>query len=166
MVVKGVRPLIDDKLPGSLIADAGSVGGHAHIWSLTLDPVIDLFPERKTDIYVTGGGGFYRKVTSFTDPEEVEECYYFCEEGEANATVDHYTSNAFGVNGGVGVTYKFSHFSNERFYVEARYVFMLDSQRTGVTSANVATSSLSATDFYPANSNRTTYIPIKVGIRF
>jgi hypothetical protein len=70
------------------------------------------------------------------------------------------------VNGGVGLTYKFSRFSNARFYVEARYVLMLDSQRTGVTSANVATSPLNATDFYPANSDRTTYIPIKVGIRF
>jgi hypothetical protein len=43
---------------------------------------------------------------------------------------------------------------------------MLDSQRTGVTSANVATSPLNATDFYPANSDRTTFLPIKVGIRF
>jgi hypothetical protein len=50
--------------------------------------------------------------------------------------------------------------------MEARYVFMPNSQRTGVTSANVATSPLSATNFYPANSNRTTYIPVKFGLRF
>ncbi len=60
---------LDNKLPGSLIADAGAQGGHSHIWSLTLDPVIDLFPSRTNSAYVTGGGGFYRKVTSFTDPE-------------------------------------------------------------------------------------------------
>ena len=57
---------IDDKLPGRLIAEAGSDGGHAHIWSLTLAPVVDLFPKSSYDLYITGGGGFYRKVTSFT----------------------------------------------------------------------------------------------------
>ena len=84
---------IDDKLPGSLIADAGANGGQAHIWSLTLDPVIDLFPKRRDDIYVTGGGGFYRKLTQFTDPEEVEYCYYFCEVGTENVVVSHFSSN-------------------------------------------------------------------------
>jgi len=50
--------------------------------------------------------------------------------------------------------------------MEARYVYIPNSQRYGVTAQNVATSPLSATDFYPANSNRTTYIPVKFGIRF
>ena len=82
--------------------------------------------------------------------------------------IDHYTSNAGGVNGGFGLTYKFSKFSNERFYVEARYVLVLDETRAGVT-ASTPTSVLNAysgTDYYPANSHRTTYIPIKFGIRF
>jgi hypothetical protein len=84
----------------------------------------------------------------------------------ANSNFDHYTSNAAGFNGGFGLTYKFSKFSNERFYMEARYVYIPNSQRTGVTTANVATSPLTATDFYPANSDRTTIIPVKFGIRF
>ncbi len=96
---------MDDKLPGSLIGYAGAQGGHAHIWSLTLDPVIDLFPKAKNSVYVTGGGGFYRKVTSFTDPEEVEECYYFCVVGTENVVVSHFSSNQGGVNVGVGFTH-------------------------------------------------------------
>ena len=72
---------LDSKLPGNLIAEAGAKGGYAHIWSFTIDPVIDLMPKATNDVYVTGGGGFYRKVTSFTDPEETEYCYYFCEVG-------------------------------------------------------------------------------------
>ena len=36
---------IDDKLPGAIIAETGASGGDAHIWSLTLAPVIDLFPK-------------------------------------------------------------------------------------------------------------------------
>ena len=96
---------MDNKLPGGLIADAGAQGGHAHIWSLTLDPVIDLLPGKKNGVYVTGGGGFYRKVTSFTDPEEVEECYYFCYTGVENVVVSHFSSNQGGLNIGFGITH-------------------------------------------------------------
>jgi opacity protein-like surface antigen len=142
------------------------IDGNNHVWSFTLNPIVTIPTEGSLGAYVIVGGGYYHKVANFTTPTTEVECYYYCEEVEANATFDHYTSNAFGVNGGFGLTYKFSKFSNERFYVEARYVLMLDSQRTGVTAANVATSPLTATDFYPANSDRTTYIPIKAGIRF
>jgi hypothetical protein len=112
------------------------------------------------------GAGYYHKVTNFAEPTTEESCYIYCEEYEVDANIDHYTSNAFGVNGGFGLTYKMSHFSNERFYMEARYVLMLNSQRYGYTAANVATTSYNGYDAYPANSNRTTYVPIKFGIRF
>jgi hypothetical protein len=147
-------------------AVVSSLDGNNHVWSFTLNPTYTLSTEGSLGAYLVVGAGFYHKVTNFTTPETEEECYYFCEEVEANANIDHYSSNAFGVSPGFGLTYKFSHFSNERFYMEARYVLMLNSQRTGVTAANVAGSPLSATNFYPANSNRTTYIPIKFGIRF
>jgi hypothetical protein len=120
---------LDNKLPGGLIADAGAQGGHAHIWSLTLDPVIDLFPKRKNSVYVTGGGGFYRKVTSFTDPEEVEECYYFCETGTENVVVSHFSSNQGGANIGIGFTHTLGDSSTGgdnrlKVYAEARYLWI------------------------------------------
>jgi len=115
---------MDDKLPGGLISDAGAQGGHAHIWSFTLDPVIDLMPNRRNSVYVTGGGGFYRKVTSFTDPEEVEECYYFCGIGYENVVVSHFSSNQGGVNFGVGVTHKLGSDSNMKAFAEVRYVWL------------------------------------------
>lgn len=95
---------LDNKIPGALASAAGSQGGHVHIWSLTADPVFDLFPSKKYDAYVTGGGGFYRKVTTFTDVEEVEECYYFCIVGDENVTVGHFSSNQGGANLGFGIT--------------------------------------------------------------
>jgi hypothetical protein len=144
--------------------NAAQIDGNNHVWSFTLNPTFTIPTEGSLGAYVVVGGGYYHKVTNFTTPTEECDYYYGC--GVYNETFDHYTSNAFGVNGGFGLTYKFSRFSNERFYVEARYVLMLNSQRTGVTTANVATSPLNATDYYPANSDRTTYIPIKVGIRF
>jgi hypothetical protein len=150
-------------------APAGSttpIDGNNHVWSFTLNPTFTLPTEGSLGAYAVVGGGFYHKVTNFTAPEVAEECYYFCEEVQVNSNIDHYTSNSVGVNGGFGLTYKVSKFSNERFYVEARYVFIPNSQRYGVTTANVASSPLNATNFYPANSNRTTYIPIKFGLRF
>ena len=115
---------MDNKLPGRLIADAGAQGGNAHIWSLTLDPVIDFFPSRRNDAYITGGGGFYRKVTSFTDPVEVEQCYYFCVIGTENVTVSHFSSNQGGLNFGFGLTHRLSSDSNLKLFAEARYVWI------------------------------------------
>lgn len=115
---------MDNKLPGSLIADAGAQGGHAHIWSLTLDPVIDLFPARRNDVYFTGGGGFYRKVTSFTDPVQVEECYYFCYVGTENVVVSHFSSNQGGANIGIGFTHKLGSDDRMKAFAEARYLWI------------------------------------------
>lgn len=141
--------------------------GNAHVWSFTLNPTYTLSSEGSWGSYLVVGGGFFHKVTNFAEPSVEEECdLYGCGEFEADANIDHYTSNAFGVNGGFGITYKFSKFSNERFYMEARYDFMLNSQRQGYTARNVSTTTYTGNDAYPANSNRTTFIPINFGIRF
>ena len=145
---------MDNKLPGGLIADAKAEGGHAHIWSFTVDPVIDLFPKRKNSVYVTGGGGFYRKVTSFTDPEEVEECYYFCGVGYENVVVGHFSSNQAGLNLGVGITHKLGSPSTGgddrlRVYAEARYLW-------------IDTPGINATD----GLGTTELIPVTLGVRW
>ena len=123
---------IDDKLPGSLIAAVSNgtqgAGGNAHIWSFTMAPVVDLFPKRTNSIYLTGGGGFYRKLTSFTDPEEVEECYYFCGIGVENVVVGHFSSNQGGLNLGLGLTHRlggiYGDTSKTQLFAEARYLFL------------------------------------------
>src|ERR1035437_898571 len=103
LAVMAEYQFIDDKLPGNLIAETGANGGNAHIWSLTLDPVIDLFPKSANDIYVTGGGGFYRKVTNFTDPQPALYCdYYSCGTVLVNQVVGHFSSNQGGWNAGAG----------------------------------------------------------------
>jgi hypothetical protein len=165
--------IYDYGCPAGSVA-AGNCGvsgldGNNHVWSFTLNPTYTIPTEGSTGAYLVVGGGFYHKVTNFTEPTVEESCYFYCEEFQVNANIDHYTSNAGGVNGGFGLTYKFSKFSNQRFYVEARYVLMLNQQRNGLTSANVGTTfgtNYTGTNFYPANSHRTTYIPIKFGIRF
>jgi Outer membrane protein beta-barrel domain len=148
-----------------------NLDGNNHVWSFTLNPTYTFPTEGSFGVYLVAGGGFYHKVTNFTVPTTgyYFDPYYGYIAYSANQIIDHYTSNAFGVNGGIGFTYKFSQFSNQRFYMETRYVLMLNSQRYGITPANVGTSfglNYTGFNYYPQNSNRTTYIPIKFGIRF
>lgn len=147
-----------------------SLDGNSHVWSFTLNPVYNFYSGESLGAYVVGGVGFYHKVADFTVPVQQYACYYYgCYNYTANQTVDHYSSNAPGVNGGIGFTYKASRFSSEHLFAEARYVFINNSQRKGLTVANINTTygqTYSGYNYYPANSNRTTYLAYKFGVRF
>ena len=143
------------------------LGGNNHVWSFTLNPTFTLPSKGPWSTYAEVGGGFYHKVTNFTQPATQETCsIYGCGYFSVNENIDHYTSNAGGVNAGFGFTGRFSQFSNVRFYIESRYVLVLNQHRDGVTAANASTAPASATNLYPANSHRTTYVPLKLGLRF
>ncbi|MGB9147594.1 MAG: hypothetical protein WCC14_17340 [Acidobacteriaceae bacterium] len=102
------------------------LGGNVNTWSLTVDPIYYLPVTHKSGVYVTGGGGFYRKVANFTEPELEEECYYYyCGYGYGNATAAHSSSNQGGINAGLGIYWKaFGADSNAKFYAETRYVWV------------------------------------------
>jgi hypothetical protein len=139
------------------------LGGTSHDWSFTLNPVVNFLQGDRGGAYLTGGVGYYHKTANFTVPGTGVYCdpYYGCYEYSANQTVDKYTSNAFGANGGLGFTFKPSRFAGERFFVEARYVWTDNQPKpynvSGTTSYYNA---------FPQNSARTTYAPITVGLRF
>ena len=151
---------IDDKLPGALIAETGANGGHAHIWSLTLDPVVSLFPKSSNDVYITGGGGFYRKVTSFTDPTTGGVLrLLLLRIATVNAVVGHFSSNQGGFNIGGGYQHRMGGMyqdSKMKLFVEARYLDVLTPAVT--TQPN----GLGTTTVPPD----TKLIPISVGIRW
>ena len=148
----------------------GVLDGNNHVWSFSLNPAFTLPTQGSLGAYAVAGVGFYHKVTNFTIPTVGTYCdyYYGCYQYQANQVIDHYTSNAPGFSGGFGLTYKFSKFSNERFYIEARYVVVLNSQRYGITdqSSTTTLNNYNGYDYYPQNSNRTTYIPVTFGMRF
>jgi hypothetical protein len=159
--------------PDNLYGLQGNTDGYSHVWSFTLNPTYTLYQGESVGAYAVVGGGFYHKITTFTTQQLVTGYDYFGfpETFAANEPFDSYTSNAGGVNFGLGTTYKFSRFSNERFYLEARYVVVFNQQRTGINASNYNNYASSGynyptSDLYPANSNRTTFIPVKVGIRF
>lgn len=151
---------IHDKLPGRLIAQTGANGGYATIWSFTLDPVVDLFPRSSHNLYATGGGGFYRKVTNFTDPVDVLYCtYYYCGVGTANVVVGHFSSNQGGWSVGGGYSYRVGGIygeGNMKLFAEARYLDVLTpavtTQPNGLGTTTVA-----------AN---TKVIPVTLGVRW
>lgn len=152
--------------------DAGlaQLGGYGHVWSFSVDPMYSFMGGDRTGAYVIGGVGFYHKITTFTTPATGEyfDPYYGEIPYEANAPIDAYTSNAIGVNGGVGFTYKPSRFGNEKFYAEARYVYTANSRRPyydGSTGTN-PTSNATYFDVFPQNSAPTTFIPVTFGVRF
>jgi opacity protein-like surface antigen len=144
-------------------ANFSQLGGSSHVWSFTLNPIVTIIDGERAGAYVTGGAGFYHKTANFTVPGTGEYCdpYYGCYTYSANETVDKYTSNAFGANGGFGFTFKPSQFSNERLFAEARYVWTDNQPRPYNISGTTA-----YYNAFPQNSARTTYIPVTIGIRF
>ena len=140
------------------------LGGTSHVWSFTLDPIMNFYTSDTLGAYVIGGGGFYHKTANFTTPSIGVECDIFgnCFQFQANQTIDKYTSNAFGVNAGLGMTYKFSRFAGERFYVEARYVYTFNSAR----AFSLGDANGNGFNVFPQNSAKTGYIPVTFGIRF
>ena len=150
--------------------NANGLDANSHIWSISVQPTYQIYSGQGLGAYITGGVGFYHKVANFTLPQE--ETYYDPFYGYGTIVVqglfDHYTSNAPGFDGGVGVTYKFSRFSNERFYAEARYVYMDNTFKAGDTDTYTtqAVPTYTGNNFFPENSRTTSYFPVKVGIRF
>jgi len=152
---------IDDKLPGALISETGATGGYAHIWSFTVDPVVDLLPKHQNSVYVTGGGGFYRKVTSFTDPQAVEYCnYFYCEGGYQNVVVGHFSSNQGGWNIGAGYSHRlggrFSPDERTKLFAEVRYLDVL------TPASAIAPNGLGVA----AVGESTKLVPVTFGVRF
>lgn len=137
--------------------DFTGLDGNTHTWSVTLNPMYTFFQGDSLGVYVIGGGGFYRKVSNFTLPSTGYYCDYygFCYQFTSNQVFDHYSNNAGGLNGGMGITYKMGRFSSTQLYAEARYTWV-----------NNQPSQNSVGGLYPENNKRTTYVPVTVGLRF
>jgi hypothetical protein len=145
----GEFQFLDNKLPGSFIAEAGAgaTNGNTHIVSLTADPVIDLFPKWKDSAYVTGGGGYYHKSTNFT----AQVCCDFYGY-PVSINTDSFSSNQLGGNLGIGLTHRLGGTygdSNLKLFGEARYLF-LNTPRVGAINGL----------------GRTELVPVTFGVRW
>lgn len=138
---------IDNKLPGAFVAAGGGTGGNAHIQSITLDPVLDLFPKANNSVYLVGGGGWYHKSTNFT----VQQCCDFYGY-PVTFTANSFSSNQLGGSIGIGYSRRLAGMYGEgttKLFAEARYLFI---NTPAITQNNgVGTTGL---------------IPVTVGVRF
>jgi Outer membrane protein beta-barrel domain len=128
-------------IPQDTLTNVGEPNGNIHVWSLTLEPIVYYKTGGHFGGYVTGGGGFYRKLTSFTEPVYVGDyCDYFygCYPQYENITLSHFSSNQGGVNIGTGITFKPNADGKGKFFAEARYVWV-DSPATSANAVGTGT---------------------------
>jgi len=142
----GEFQFIGAKIPGALMNTEGAKLANTRVVSIGLAPVIDLFSVRANSVYLTGGGGFYHKVTNFAvDLDTVS--------GDLRPIVaDYFTSNQGGANLGIGFKHRlFGTDSRDQssIFAEARYLFV----NTPPTSA---TNGLGTTEL----------IPVTIGLRW
>jgi hypothetical protein len=144
------------------------IGGNTHIWSFSINPIINILQSESTGVYVVGGVGFYHKATNITTPSVGTYCdyYYGCYQYPANASIDKYNSNAPGFSGGLGFTYRGSRFSGVKFFTEARYVYIANSERPYYDGTKGTQLSPTYFNVFPQNSAKTSYIPVTFGVRF
>jgi len=139
-------------IPNSVLAAQSAPNGNVHIWGLTLDPIVYLKNSGGWGAYVTGGGGFYRKLTSFTQPVYLGygcDFYGYCYPQYGNQLLSHFSSNQGGANLGVGLTHNFGD-GSAKLFAEARYEFV-NSPRASPTQVGSGTVSM---------------IPVTFGVRF
>lgn len=125
--------------------------GNVHVWGLTLDPIYYYKTTGAWGGYVTGGGGFYRKVTSFTQPVDLGTVfgYYGSYEQFGSQLISHFSSNQGGLNIGTGLTHNIGT-GGAKVFAEARYVWV-NSPRASATQTG---------------SGKVRLVPITFGIRF
>jgi len=152
---------VHSKLPGAIINQAGATGGYVHIWSFTVDPMYEFNPKSAITFYAVGGGGFYRKVTSFTDPIPQYYCQYFygCGIIITDQVVGHFSSNQGGWNAGGGIEHRFAGWNGDgkmKVFAEARYLDVLSPAVT--TEPNGLGTTTIGED--------TKIIPVTIGLRW
>lgn len=116
-----------NKIPAKVLQQVGEPGGNVHIWSLTMDPVWNLKTSGSWGAYATGGGGYYRKTTSFTEPTLITSYYcdyFYCYpyQYQGNVVVSQFATSQGGMNIGGGLT--FGNLQGGKFYSEARYTWI------------------------------------------
>jgi len=153
---------IHSKLPDAIVAEAGATGGYDTLWSFTVDPMYEVNPKSAITFYGVGGGGFYRKVTNFTDPQQGFYCDYFgfCYGVTQNVVVGHFSSNQGGWNIGGGLEHRFAGWNGDgkmKIFAEARYLDVLSPAVEGLTPNGLGITTVGAD---------TKIIPVTFGVRW
>ena len=109
----------------NVLSNLGYGGGNLSVFSATLNPIVHLVPKSKVDVYLTGGGGYYRVNQDFTQPGVAigtgfSPFFGFYQAPFAtNVVVSSYSMNKPGIDMGAGIA--FGSKWGGKFFAEARY---------------------------------------------
>ena len=115
----------------SALTRIGVPDGRGRIYSATLNPMFHLMPRRRADLYLIGGGGYYRRTVEFTEPSSAiatgfDPFYgaFFPVEVPTTRVLGSFSQNKAGVNGGMGLSVRLGEDKRSSFYAEARYHYI------------------------------------------
>lgn len=136
-------------VPGSLLYAVAQKDGKVEVVSGTLNGIVRFGEGPHLRPYVTLGGGYYRRVTTFTDTIDTGNG------SSAQATTGQFHMDTYGGSAGVGFEWKGSFYSNMKLFAEARYNFVRGQKSHSTSGAG-----------YDLNSRNFQYIPVLVGFRW
>lgn len=117
-------------LNGTYLRSVSEPDGNFRLWGFSLDPVVHFNPRGRTDFYLTGGPGVYRRTVEFTQPTVATVTafdpffgYFYPVVVPANQVLGSFGTTAFGLDGGAGVSYRIGT-GNLKVFAEARYIKM------------------------------------------
>ncbi len=141
-------------IPDSVVSNycSACAYGTVVLQSFSFDPYVNLIPEGRIGVYLIGGPGYYWKHTAFVAPTGQEACFTLSGCIPTGSTVSSWTTSAFGVNAGGGVTVRLV--SRMKLFAEGRYVWVHNQ------------GSSSATPAYPPANYGVNFFSTSMGIRF
>ena len=110
-------------VPHSLaLAHAQVPDGNEHIWTVDLNPKFNFFQHDRLDVYVIGGGGFSRALTSFTFPVYIPCGWYYYGGCVGDVTVAQTSTNQGNMDIGFGGEWRLSPYEKGQIFLEGRYL--------------------------------------------
>ena len=118
-------------LSDGALSRIGVPGGSGRVYSATLNPMFHLNPRGRWDVYLIGGGGFYRRTLEFTEPSSAiitgfDPFYgiFFPVQVPATNVLASYSQNKGGINGGAGIAVRFGEDTRATFFAESSYHYI------------------------------------------
>ncbi len=109
----------------------GVPGGGSRIYSLTLNPMVHLVPSGRFDVYLVGGGGYYRRTVELTSPSSAITTgfdpyygFFFPVEVATTNVLGSVTQNKAGWNAGAGIAVRLGEDSRATLFAESRYHYI------------------------------------------
>jgi hypothetical protein len=126
--VMGEFGFFKNGINSTTLANVGVPGGGSRIYAFTLNPMIHLIPRGRFDVYLIGGGGYYRRTVEFTEPSSAIATgfdpyfgIFFPVEVATTNVLGSVTQNKMGINGGAGVAVRLGEDGRATLFAESRY---------------------------------------------